>query len=194
MKRTPALSIGLFGGSFNPAHGGHLHLAKTAKAVLNLDRIWWMPSPQNPLKSTQPSWSERAQTIEKLNLPPGHIISDAEVRLGTQFTIDTLHTLRKHHPTTRFVFLMGADNFGQLPRWKDWQNILRTVPVAVIARPGSDAIKARLGRPARQFAHSRVPESAAAHLQFLSPPVWTFLTTPHNGQSSSHIRARKNPV
>ena len=190
----PGLSVGLFGGSFNPAHGGHLHLATTAMRALDLDRVWWMPSPQNPLKPEQPSWESRAATVQALALPPRHKLSDVEVRLGTQYTIDTLRALRKRYCTTRFVFLMGADNFAQLPRWKEWQDILQTVPVAVISRPGGKAIRARLGRAARQFSRYRVPESAAHTLKDHCPPAWTFLTAPHNAESSSRIRAETDAL
>ena len=181
-------SVGLFGGSFNPAHEGHLHAAMTAQRACRLDRVWWMPSPQNPLKPEQPSWESRARTVERLKLPYGHSVSDIEVRLGTQFTIDTLRAIKRRHPTTRFVFVMGADNLAQFPRWKDWQGVLNTVPLCVVARPTTD-VKARLGRVARQYARHRLPERAAAILKFSAPPAWVFLTTPHHGASSSAIRA-----
>ena len=183
-----SLSVGLFGGSFNPAHEGHLHVALTAQRACRLDRVWWMPSPQNPLKPIQPSWASRAETVDRLGLPFGHDVSDIEVQLGTQFTIDTLRALRRRKPTTRFVFIMGADNLAQFPRWKDWQVILATVPICIISRPGA-GVRARLGRVARQYARYRLQESAAPILKFSAPPAWVFLTTPHHKASSSAIRA-----
>ena len=183
------LAVGLFGGSFNPAHDGHLHLATTAKTALGLDRVWWMPSPQNPLKAAQPPYDERARTIGALGLPPGMSVSHAERDLGTQYTIDTVRALKRRLPRTRFVYLIGADNLGQLPLWKDWQGLLAEVPICVISRPGPDALRARLGRVARQFAAYRLPEGAARRLKDADPPAWVFLTSPHNSQSSSKIRA-----
>jgi len=189
MKRKKGLSIGLFAGSFNPAHSGHLHLASTAMRALDLDRVWWMPTPQNPLKPAQPPYEQRAATIAALGLPPRMEVSHFERDCGTRYTIDTLLALRRRYCAHRFVLLIGADNLAQIPRWRDWQAIFATVPVAVISRPGSAALKARLGRAARHFSQSRLPETAAATLPFASPPAWTFLTAPHNAESSSRIRA-----
>ena len=186
---TKSLAIGLFAGSFNPAHSGHLHLARTAFRALDLDRVWWMPTPQNPLKPHQPPYNQRAASILALDLPPRMELSHAERDLDTRYTIDTLRALRRCHPAHRFVLLMGADNLAQLPKWKDWQAIFATVPIAVVSRPGPQALRARLGRAARQFAHARVPESAARTLAQTPPPAWVFLTAPLNAESSSRIRA-----
>ena len=186
-------SIGLFGGSFNPAHDGHLHVAKTAMATLGLDEIWWMVSPQNPLKPKQPSYDSRVATVEALNLPPGMRVSHMEREFGTQYTVDTLTKARQRWPQAHFVFLMGADNFLQLPKWKEWHVIMNLVPIAVIARPGKNntAIRARLGRAARHYRNARIPEQRAHTLKHHTAPAWTFLTTPLNSQSSSAIRAAR---
>lgn len=185
------MSIGLFGGSFNPAHDGHLHVAMTGLNSLSLDRVWWLVSPQNPLKPEQPSYSSRVNTVEALGLPPRMDISHIERDFGTQYTIDMLRRARKRWPSTRFVFLMGADNFLQLPRWKGWREIMSLVPVAIIARAGDDnaAIRARLGQAAKIFTQARVPESQAHTLKDRQAPAWCYLTTPLNSLSSSAIRA-----
>ena len=144
-------AIGLFGGSFNPAHGGHLHVAKAGLRELQLDAVHWLVSPQNPLKPKQPSWDARAQTVRDLPLPRRMQISDVERRLGTQYTIDLLRTLTRRDPATRYVFLMGADNLLQMPRWRAWEEILSLVPIAVIARPGTwDRSPANMPTPASQ--------------------------------------------
>lgn len=187
------LSIGLFGGSFNPAHGGHMHLASTALRALNLDQIWWMVSPQNPLKPKQPSYESRVKTVEALGLPYAMKISHMETRFGTQYTVDTLTKARAAWPRTNFVFLMGADNLLQLPKWKNWQKIMATMPIAVIARPGKNnsAVRARLGKIAQIYREDRLPESQADVLKYLKAPAWVYLTPPMNAQSSSAIRAAK---
>ncbi|MEP1231489.1 MAG: nicotinate-nucleotide adenylyltransferase [Litorimonas sp.] len=185
------ISVGLFGGSFNPAHHGHLHVANAGLKSLALDKIWWLVSPQNPLKPAQPSYASRAQTVHDLPLPPNMDVSSVEIDLGTNYTIDLIRGLQKRRPDTRFVFLMGADNFLQLPKWKDWQEIINRVPIAVIARPGSSVdttIKTRLGQAARQYNNYRLPEDQAHILQFLPAPCWTYLTLPLNSASSSAIR------
>lgn len=184
-------SVGLFGGSFNPAHGGHLHVAKAGLRQLQLDEIWWLVSPQNPLKPQQPSWESRAETVRNLPLPPNMRVSDVELEYGTQYTIDLLTTLKARRPDLNFVFMMGADNLSQLPKWRDWQKIISTIPIAVIARPSSP-IKARLGQAAQQYRHARIPEDQAHTLQHKSAPAWSYLTLPLDKRSSSAIRATRN--
>ena len=186
------MSIGLFGGSFNPAHAGHMHVATTALNTLGLDRVWWMVSPQNPLKPEQPSYTLRAATVRALGLPPRMEISNMEHDFGTQYTVDTLRRGQQKWPRAKFVFLMGADNFLQLPRWKNWHDIMALVPVAIIARPGDDhaAIRARLGKAAQIYRHARLPEIQAHTLKNKTAPCWTYLTTPLNSLSSSALRAK----
>lgn len=186
------MSIGLFGGSFNPAHAGHLHVATTGLNTLNLDRVWWMVSPQNPLKPKQPSYSSRVKTVDALGLPPRMQVSHMEQELGTQYTIDTIRAAQLRWRSTRFVFLMGADNFLQLPKWKSWRDIIEAIPIAIIARPGANnsALRARLGQVARMYADARVPEGHAHVLKTFDAPAWTYLTTPLNPLSSSAIRAK----
>lgn len=181
-------SIGLFGGSFNPAHGGHLHVARAGLRQLQLDEIWWLVSPQNPLKPEQPSWESRAETVLNLPLPPNMCVSDVELQYGTQYTIDLLTELKARQPDLNFVFMMGADNLLQLPKWRDWRRIIETIPIAVIARPSSP-IKARLGQAAQQYAYARIPEYQAHTLKHRPAPAWSYLTLPLDNRSSSAIRA-----
>lgn len=182
-------SIGLFGGSFNPAHAGHLHVAMAGLRELDLDQVWWMVSPQNPMKPQQPRAASRAQTVEKLSLPYGMTVSHIESELGTRYTVDLIAELRARYPDRRFVYLMGSDNLTQLPEWRDWQRILKLVPVAVIARPGS-SIKPRLGQVARQYQDFRIAEHQAHTLKDQTAPAWTYLTLPMNNSSSTALRAR----
>ncbi len=186
------LSIGLFGGSFNPAHAGHMHVATQGLQAFQLDQIWWMVSPQNPLKPKQPSYSTRVATVEKLGLPYRMRISHMESNFGTQYTIDTLKAARKKFPSTRFVFLMGADNLLQFPKWRDWKGIMNTVPVGVIARPGKNntALRARLGKTASVFRYARISEYEAGSLQHYEAPAWCYVTPPLNKLSSSAIRTK----
>lgn len=183
-------SVGLFGGSFNPAHGGHLHVARAGLRQLQLDEIWWLVSPQNPLKPEQPSWESRSETVRNLPLPPNMQVSDVELRYDTQYTVDLLTTLKVRQRDTQFVFMMGADNLQQLPKWRAWQTIMETVPIAVIARPGSP-IRARLGQAARQYDYARIGEDQAHTLQDQTTPAWTYLTLPLDKRSSSAIRASR---
>ena len=181
-------SVGLFGGSFNPAHGGHLHVARAGLRQLQLNEIWWLVSPQNPLKPQQPSWESRAQTVRDLPLPPNMRVSDVELKYRTQYTIDLINTLQTRERDINFVFMMGADNLLQLPKWREWQSIIQSIPIAVIARPGSP-LRARLGQAARQYADARIPEDQAHTLKDRPAPAWTYLTLPLDKRSSSAIRA-----
>lgn len=189
---TSGMRIGLLGGSFNPAHEGHLHISRMCMKALQLDRIWWLVSPQNPLKDDKDMapLSERLEKAERLtSADPRISVTDIETRLQTRYTIDTLRALKQRYPDIRFVWLMGADNVLQLPRWKDWQGILKLVPVAVYPRPGS-TLKARHARAAQLMrAHTLDPTDAPV-LASLEAPALVFLTGRENNQSATALRAK----
>lgn len=169
-----------------------MHVAECGLQRLGLDRIWWMVSPQNPLKPTQPSYESRVQSVLDLKLPSRMQISHMERDFGTNYTVETLRRARKRWPRHCFVFLMGADNLRQLPRWKGWREIMEGIPIAVIARPGqkcSDTLKARLSPAARSYNYARIPESQAHTLIWHQAPAWTYLTPPLNPLSSTQLRA-----
>ena len=187
-------SIGLFGGSFNPAHAGHMHLAQTAQTAFNLDQIWWLVSPQNPLKPAQPPYVERVASVEALGLPRSMKVAHLERDFGTQYTVDLITRTQRLYPHNRFVFLMGADNFSQLPKWRDWHDIVHSVPIGVIARPeksGAIDLKPRLGQAAKIYRSARIAETASHRLPTAPAPAWSYVTTPLNRLSSSAIRALK---
>lgn len=187
------MSVGLFGGSFNPAHDGHAHVAETALRRLGLDRVVWLVSPQNPLKDPRESapLAERmasAAEVARLAVTgPSMIISDVETRMGTQWTIDTLRALVARHPGVKFVWLMGSDNLASFHRWRGWTDIMRLMPMAVIARPGS-LLDSRTAPAASRFADARVPAERARLLSSMTAPAWTYLTAPLNPRSSTALR------
>ena len=180
------MRVGLFGGSFDPPHAGHLHVAQTAMRRLGLDQVWWLVSPQNPLKATPAGdFDRRFDAVCQIAARPGMRITDIETRLGTTRTIDLPNHLRPRHPDVHFVWLMGADNLAGIHRWANWTQIFQSVPVAVIARP-QDAVRARLSHAARQYARSPIRESEAVALPLLQAPAWTYLTQrlhPHSSTS-----------
>jgi len=185
------LRIGLLGGSFNPAHGGHLHISRLALARLGLDEVWWLVSPQNPLKpaSGMAPFAERLGRAERVAAADRRIrLSDIEARLGTTYSADTIRALRRRFPRTRFVWLMGGDNLVQFPYWRRWQAIFGTVPIAVFARPGSSQ-KALAGIAAHRFAPARLPVTAARRLATTEPPAWVFFHTRLDPRSATQIRA-----
>jgi nicotinate-nucleotide adenylyltransferase len=194
---APGMAVGLFGGSFNPAHDGHAHVAETAMRRLGLDRVIWLVSPQNPLKDARHSapLAERmasARTAAAMAAAgPSMVVSDFETRAGTQWTIDTLRALTARHPGVRFVWLMGSDNLASFHKWRGWTDIMRMMPMAVIARPGSQ-LDSRTAPAAARFASARVPAARARLLADLEAPAWTYLTAPLNPRSSTALRAARD--
>jgi nicotinate-nucleotide adenylyltransferase len=185
------LRIGLLGGSFNPAHSGHLHLSLEALRRLELDRVWWLVSPQNPLKPAagMAPFAQRLAAARTLARHPRLVVSDIEARLGTRRTADTLAALTRRFAGNRFVWLMGADNLVQVPQWARWREIFETVPVAVFARP-SYSLPALAGAAARRYRRNRVPQASARALATLAPPAWVFCRMRLDPTSASTIRAR----
>ena len=180
--------VGLLGGSFDPAHAGHVHITRQAMRRLGLDRVWWLVSPGNPLKAQAPAaLAVRLARARAVMQDPGVVVTDLEVRLGTRSTVDTLRRLQAIYPGVRFVWIMGADNLVQFHRWRRWREILARVPVAVMARPGA-GLAARLSVTARAYRQWEVarPELLAGH----TPPAWCFVNLPLHGASSSLMRAR----
>jgi nicotinate-nucleotide adenylyltransferase len=179
------------GGSFNPAHGGHLHLSLLAVERLDLDEVWWLVSPQNPLKPVAGMAPSADRLDQARRVAAGQrriIVSDLEIRLGGRhYTADTLHALRRRFPRLRFVWLMGADNLIQLRYWQRWREIFRSAAIAVFDRP-SYSLKALSGLPARRFARQRVPPSAARRLAEMNPPAWVFFHSRLDPRSATRIR------
>jgi len=186
---APGQVIGLLGGSFDPAHQGHAHITREALKRFGLDRVWWLVSPGNPLKENGPAPLERrmAQARSVMQHPRVEV-TDIEAHLGTRYTAQTLARLRGLYPQVRFVWLMGADNLAQLHHWQNWRQIMETVPVGVLARPGQ-RISARMSRAAALYAPYRI---AGRHSQLLAQaraPAWCFVNVPMLDVSSSSIRA-----
>ncbi len=185
----PGQTIGLLGGSFDPAHSGHVSITRAALMRFQLDRVWWMLTPHNPLKSRTPAPMGRRKAAAQLIMRHPRVeITDIETALGTNVTAQTLRALRARYPGVRFVWLMGADNLAQFHRWQDWRWIMENVPVGVLARPG-DRISARMSKAATIYRHAQLPGRAAPLLGQRAAPAWCFLNVPMSDQSSSEIRA-----
>lgn len=183
---SKGMVIGLFGGSFDPAHEGHVHLTHEAIKRLGLDRVWWLVTPGNPLKLHQPApLVDRMARARAVMRDPRVVITDLEARLGTRATVDTIETLQRIYPDVQFVWLMGADNLVQFHKWERWRDILRAVPVGVFARP-SWGVAARMSVAARAFRVNRVARGE----RLRHAPSWCFVNMPMNDASSSAIRAR----
>jgi nicotinate-nucleotide adenylyltransferase len=187
----PGISIGLFGGSFDPPHPGHLMVSGLALRRLRLDRVWWLVSPGNPLKTVSPhsTLAARIAACRKLARDPRITVTGLEAGLDHRYSVETIAHLVARAPNTRFVWLMGADNLGNFHKWRGWREIAALVPIAIIDRPGEsfDAVAAPAARALSRF---RLPEAAAERLAFEPPPAWVFLHGPRNPLSSTEIRRK----
>jgi nicotinate-nucleotide adenylyltransferase len=189
------LRVGLLGGSFNPAHDGHLAISLEALRRLALDRVWWLVSPQNPLKPVagMASFAERFASAQALaRQDPRIVCSDLEQRLATRYTFDTVSWLQRHGQI-RPVWLIGADNLLQLPQWHHWGRLLALVPIAVFDRePYSH--QAAAGRVARCYARRQLRERDAPALAERRPPAWVYLRLRRHQESSTAIRRLRMPA
>lgn len=164
----PGMRVGLFGGSFDPAHVGHTHVAETAMRRLDLDRVWWLVSPQNPLKAKSGAFEKRFASAQKMARGPHMEVIDFERRFDCAFTYQTLRKLKRLYPGVAFFLIMGADNLRYFRLWKNWREVAEAVPVAVVSRPGA---------------------SPAGRLN--APKDWRFLNARHYPQSSTALRRKR---
>jgi nicotinate-nucleotide adenylyltransferase len=185
----PGMRIGLLGGSFDPAHEGHRQVSLVGLRSLRLDQVWWLVSPQNPLKPNAPSQElvERIRAARGVASHPRIRVTGIEATLGTTYTANTLRKLLPRLAGAELVWMMGADNLAGFHRWRDWPAIAASVPIAVFNRPGS-ALTALAGPTATALANRRLPERAAASLAGMPPPAWVFLSKPYIQISSTELR------
>ena len=181
---APGLRIGLLGGSFNPAHEGHLHVSEVALKRLGLDYVWWLVTPQNPLKpiAGMAPLAERVHSARCVATHPRVVVMDIERCFKTHYSIDTLRALQKRFPQLRFTWLMGSDNLQIFRRWRRWPEIVQRVPIAVIQRPGS-AMAMRAATAIQRF--GQVPH----HRVLGGAPAIRILEGKRNPQSATAIRA-----
>ena len=186
----PGQSVGVFGGSFDPPHAGHVHISQEALKRFGLDYVWWVVSPGNPLKSNGPaSLNRRMAASRALVHNPKIVVTDLEARIGTRYTAATIEWLQVVYPGTWFVWVMGADNLVQFHQWQRWDFVMRTVPIGVLARPGV-RMAAQTSKAARIFHRAKLSPTKASLLPRAAPPAWCFLNVPMVGMSSSDMRAR----
>lgn len=186
--------VGLLGGSFDPPHEGHVNITEQALRRFDLDRVWWLVSPGNPLKQDGPApLADRVAMARRLMPDPRVVVTGIEARLQTRMTADTIAALQRRYPQVRFVWLMGSDNLVQFDQWDRWREIAARVPLGVLARPGS-RLAARLSPAAQAMAQWRLPESAAHGLALANPPAWVLVNVPMSNLSSTAIRAQRKRV
>lgn len=181
-------SVGLFGGSFDPAHTGHVHLTREALKRFGLDHVWWLVSPGNPIKANGPAdLTARVARARALMDHPRVTVTAIEAALGTTITADTLARLRAMYPGVSFVWLMGADNLAGLHRWFRWREVMKAAPIGVLARPGS-VLSAPLSPAAFLYRRQRVAAREAHLLKHMDAPAWCYLPMPLRRESSTALR------
>jgi nicotinate-nucleotide adenylyltransferase len=190
---APGMRIGLFGGSFNPPHEAHRAASLLAMKKLQLDRMWWLVTPGNPLKDTRelPSLEARIEQAAALADHPRIDVTGFEAVIGTKYSCDTIRWLLKEAPGTDFVWVMGADNLKDFHRWKNWRDIFLMLPVAVVDRGGL-SLRAASGPAPISFARARLPENKASALPGMPPPAWVYLHGVKSDLSSTAIREAKD--
>jgi nicotinate-nucleotide adenylyltransferase len=191
LKMPPVKSgmvVGLFGGSFNPPHLGHLLLTHIALRRLKLDQIWWMVSPGNPLKdlSKLATLKTRLNDCETISNNPRIKVTGFEATYGLRYSADTVKLIKHRHKGVRFIWLMGADNLKKFHKWKHWQQIAVTFPIGIIDRPGSTFCSLS-SQFAIKFATAKISENNAASLANRSAPAWSFIHSRRSSLSSSAI-------
>jgi nicotinate-nucleotide adenylyltransferase len=188
----PSQRIGLFGGSFNPAHRGHFMVALFALKRLELDWVWWLVSPQNPLKSADETgdYDLRFGQTRAVARHPRFIVTDLERQIASRNTSQTLRALAPILDRANFIWIMGADSFADLHHWHDWTDIAETLPLAFLARPGY-SIRALSSPAAHRYADCRIATDAPASLPTCPPPCWIFLPMPLRRESSTAIRKQE---
>ena len=190
---APGLRIGLYGGSFNPPHAGHRHVSRLALKRLQLDRIWWVVTPGNPLKdqSGLPPTEARLVAARALARHPRIAVTGFEEEIGARFTVDSLTWLVARCPAVRFAWIMGADCLAGFHRWRGWETIASLLPFAVVDRPGW-TLRASQARSAVALARYRLDETDAPLLADMAPPAWVYLHGPRSSLSSTALRAKRN--
>lgn len=183
--------VGLLGGSFNPAHRGHLHASREALSRLALDEVWWLVSPGNPLKHTDDMAPLEARLASARAVAQNSRrirVTDAETGLGTRYTVDTVARLQQRHPPKRFIWLMGADNLIAFHRWRRWRTLARRVPIAVLARPHyiGESLRAPAMGWLRRFRHAE--ERAREWTRWRTPAI-VLLPIRLDPTSATSIRA-----
>ena len=160
----PGHRIGILGGSFDPPHSGHVLVTLWALKCFGLDRVWWLVSPGNPLKTERPIPIEkRMDAACRIMRHPRVEISNFEEQVGTRYSYQTVARLKRRFPKANFVWLMGADSMSQLHNWKKWNSFVKDVPIGVFARPGQN-IPARFSVAAVRYMRFKLPQERSRAL------------------------------
>ena len=185
------MKIGLLGGSFNPAHDGHIYISELALKLLNLDEVWWLVTPQNPLKNSKANNLEERLKHAKKIIKNSRIIIDAlETKYKNNYTANTLNTIINQFKGTKFFWLMGADNLSEINKWYKWNYIFQLMPIAVFDR--EDYSYSVFNSIAGKRYYNKLYKTKNSVSIFNKKlPSWKFLRINKNLLSSTKIRNKK---
>jgi nicotinate-nucleotide adenylyltransferase len=192
MRALSKRRIGLLGGSFNPAHEGHVHISLQAIKRLQLDEVWWLVSPKNPLKEASGLADVQTRLSIARTICKPHkklIVRDDEITQKLFYTVDTVAYFQRRYAHTRFVWLMGADNLAQFHRWRGWQKIALSIRIAVLDR-APYSFKSLASKAAKRLAKKRLPASSARLITSLQAPIWVYLSIPRHPLSATQLRKK----
>jgi len=185
-------SVGLLGGSFDPPHKGHLYISIEAKKILGLDTIWWLVTPQNPLKIAKPAtYEERIQNCKKITKKHPIQIKEIEKKIQSNFSYETISFIKHHYSNLNFYWLMGADNLINFHKWQKWQCIFRDIPIVIFNRHGYNT-KALKSVAKKTFINSQLSKKNLSNLDFRITPSWTWIKNKEIRISSTEIRKQRN--
>ncbi|MEM6681715.1 MAG: nicotinate-nucleotide adenylyltransferase [Pseudomonadota bacterium] len=192
-RRWDGRVVGLYGGSFNPGHAGHVHVSHRALKAFQLDALWWLVSPRNPLKKAADiaPISNRKNIAQTLTKHPKIFVTTLEEDIAASYSWQTLQALQSRFKRTRFIWVIGADSLANFHLWKHWRRLFKTLPIAVIDRPGY-SFKALSSPASRSFARHRVAHGRSRRLRSMQPPAWVFSYGPLHSGSATLIRKQRH--
>jgi len=183
--------IGLLGGSFDPPHRGHLYISLEAKKILNLDEVWWLITPQNPLKISKPAkYSERLRNSKKITKNMPITIKEIEKKIKSKYSYETIKYLKNNYKNIKFFWLMGADNLINFHQWQKWQKIIKDMPIVIFRRYGYNT-KALKSTTSNIYKNFRINKKKLSDSDFNNLPAWVIVENKEIKISSTEIRKQR---
>ena len=183
--------IGLLGGSFDPPHKGHVHISLEAKKILKLDEIWWLVTPQNPLKIIKPAtYKERIYNCKLITKNYPIKIKEVEKKINASYSFQTINFLQNHYKNIKFFWLMGADNLINFNKWQKWREIFQDIPIVIFKRHGYNT-RALKSITLKTFKNYKILNNQLHKSNFKNRPAWTWIENKEIKISSSEIRKQR---
>ena len=184
-------NIGLLGGSFDPPHQGHLHISIEGKKRLKLDEVWWLVTPQNPLKISKPAtYKERVNNCKIITKNFPIKIKEIEKKINSNYSFKTINFLQNHYRNINFFWLMGADNLIEFHHWQKWKDIFYNIPIVIFKRHGYNT-HALKSITKKTFEKYRISNNQIHKGLFKKLPAWVFFDTKEFKISSTEIRNQR---